>query len=755
VSENSESRGGWVPNVRPYLELPSAPEPAADAAGRGEGEHPTPGVPAVPPSAAPTPARPGAPGQSSADPLAKAEPPGAAVAPVPPGWWEPAPGGAPVVLVDPPPGRRREWIIGPRGQRRPILPTWAQSWAAVGRVLRWNVANIGYAVAFHAVRTPLYAGRLLRYCPSGLASLARRGLAWWTDAEGAGIRRAAAQRHDPDDYLRLSRQRDRRVRARTLVALPALGGIGLAAALLVVAPALGRLALIVAAVVTCGMAGVPEDRPWIARAVVPPKVTRLTADVVIRALESLGIAEINRGRGKETMVAFPAPITRDGPGWRADIDLPYGVTVADIAERRERLASGLRRPLGAVWPEPATDAHAGRLVLWVGDEDMSRAPAPEWPLLRVGRTDLFAPVPYGFDPRGRPVTIVLAENNILIGSLPGAGKTAAVRVIVLAAALDPTAELWVYNLKGTGDLDCAIHVAHRYATGLDDGTILEVLASLRNLRDEIRRRADILRRVPRADNPDGKVTRALADVRALGLHPLVTVIDECQNLFSHPEHGKEAGELAVDIIKLGRALGVILVLATQRPDAASLPTGVSSNVSVRFCLRVMGQVENDMILGTSMYKNGVRATTFGPSDRGIGYLVGAADDPLITRAAYIDTIAADAVAQRARAARVKIGRLAGEAAGEIAAPKAPTFSILDDVAAVMTGDKEWSETICAALAELRPDVYGGWVPEQLSAALKPHKVATVQIHKWIDGKTVNRRGVTREAITDAIGRRTR
>ena len=60
------------------------------------------------------------------------------------------------------------------------------------------------------------------------------------------------------------------------------------------------------------------------------------------------------------------------------------------------------------------------------------------------------------------------------------------------------------------------------------------------------------------------------------------------------------------------AAGIVLVLATQRPDKESLPTGVSGNVSIRFCLHVAGQVENDMILGTSAYKNGYRATMFRP-----------------------------------------------------------------------------------------------------------------------------------------------
>jgi S-DNA-T family DNA segregation ATPase FtsK/SpoIIIE len=61
-------------------------------------------------------------------------------------------------------------------------------------------------------------------------------------------------------------------------------------------------------------------------------------------------------------------VGRDGPGWHVEAELPYGATASDVAERRERLASGLRRPLGAVWPEPAPDGHAGLLHVFVGDK---------------------------------------------------------------------------------------------------------------------------------------------------------------------------------------------------------------------------------------------------------------------------------------------------------------------------------------------------------------------------------------------------
>src|SRR6266508_4404707 len=172
--------------------------------------------------------------------------------------------------------------------------------------------------------------------------------------------------------------------------------------------------------------------------------------------------------------------------------------------------------------------------------------------------------------------------------------------------------------------------------------VAATLASLRELDVERERRAKAIRGLPKDLCPENKVTPALAERGSLGLHPILMAIDECQELFTHPTYGADADTLCTRLIKLGPALGIILVLATQRPDSKSLPTGVSANAGLRFCLRVMGQVENDMVLGTSAYRNGIRATTFTNRDKGIGYLVGASDDPQIVRTYYIDASAAGA-----------------------------------------------------------------------------------------------------------------
>lgn len=637
-------------------------------------------------------------------------------------------------------------------EARPVLPAWLVDAAQRREAARWAAAYVGHAAAFHAVRAPLYGLRIVGRSPVGLGRVLVAVTGWLVDGEARPLRQHCVSTGDVTGYMALAERRNRRVRQRLVVAGGALVAVAASATVAALTLPAVLLPATVAAVTALGVAGRRRDRPLLDSPVtLTGAAPKLTADVVLRALGSLGIAEVNKALGpRGDGITFASPITRDGAGWRADVDLPYGVTATDVLDRRDRLASGLRRPLGCVWPEPVDDAHTGRLVIWVGDQDLSRAKPTPWPLAKTGQTDVFRPIPFGTDPRGRVIEVTLFENNILVGALPGGGKTATVRVLCLAAALDPTCELRVFNLKNS-DLDCAERVAHEYGFGLGDGPAEATLAMLRDLKRELERRAETLSKLPRSLAPDGKVTRELANRRNLGLHPIVAIVDECQNLFAHAEYGDEAGELAEYIIKLGRALGVVLILATQRPDRDSLPKGVSANVSIRFCLRVTGQVENDMVLGTSAYKNGIRATTLRPTDRGIGYLVGAYDEARVVRSAYIDRDEADRIALRARALRDAAGLLTGYAAGDLPSPQ-PTQNVIYDLERVWPAgqDKAHSDVLIHELAEVWPERYGEWTPANLSAALKPYGITTAQT--WapcLDGTPCNHTGVTRQDIHDA------
>ncbi|MBY8877475.1 cell division protein FtsK [Actinacidiphila acidipaludis] len=643
-------------------------------------------------------------------------------------------------------------------RRRPVVPEWLRSVGELKTASVWVGKHYAHVAGFHALRTPVYAARLSLQAPAGAAKFIGGSLRWVADREGEPVRLAAVRREDAAEYLKLSRLRDARVKMRTLVAVLALFvGLASALAMYVLAPGWLQAVSVGAVVMALGFAGRKPDAPVVHRAVEVPKATKLTSDIVLRALGALGIPAINQAQGNgRDGFEFTAPITRDGPGWRAEGNLPYGVTVTDVIERRDRLASGLRRPLGCVWPEAVPDEHTGHLVLWVGDQDMSRAKQPKWPLLRSGNVDLFKPVAYGTDQRGRWVEATLMYIAGVIGAIPRMGKTFLLRLLLLIAALDPRAELHTYDMKGTGDLDpVGTAVSHRHAAGDDDEAITYCLNDFRALREELRRRTKVIRSLPRDICPESKVTSTLADKRTLGLHPIIVGVDECQVLFEHPEHAKEFEEIATDLVKRGPATGIVLLLATQRPDAKALPTGISANASARWCLKVMGQLENDMVLGTSAYKRGVRATMFAWNDKGIHYFVGEGSDARIVRALYVDGRDADDIAARARAVREKAGLLSGYALGEEPEVTASGYDLLADILAVVPASeaKVWSETVVARLAELRPEVYDGWEPDALAAALKPHGVSTIQVGRRVDGKVVNRRGIDRSHITTAIAER--
>ncbi|MEU6858556.1 cell division protein FtsK [Glycomyces sp. NPDC046736] len=652
----------------------------------------------------------------------------------------------------------RSWRAPSAVKRAPILPAWATSRTGLLNAATRYGQLAAYRCAFHAVRLPVYGARLLGWAPVGTARAVGSVWRWASDAEGRPARSDAVAGHDWQAYQSLARLRDRRVRFRGFVcACTGLGLVGLATVGALAAPPLALWGAGAAALTGLGLAGKPADKPLATRAVVKVKLQPLTSPMVERALSRIGIAALSSGKSEDRL-NWPAPIREDGPGWLAEVDLPGGVTAAEVCERRDRLAGALGRPLGCVWPEGKPEVHPGRLVLWVGHEDLAAAKPVAWPLARKGTVDLFDTFPVGVDPRGRAITAELMFTNWLIGSIPGMGKTFLMKLPLLAAGLDERAEVWAFELKGTGDLAFTEAYATRYASGADDASAAAALKALRDLREECLRRAEVIKNLPRDLVPENKVTPELAARKDLGLHPLVVAFDEVQELFTHAEYGKEAKELAPKVIKLGRAFGISLVLATQRPDKDSLPTGVTANVGTRACLKVMGQVENDMILGTSAYKNGTRATMFTNRDLGVFYLAGASPEPQIVKGGYVDGPTADLIAARARALRIARGTLAGHATGDVTEAEGPQHNLLDDLAAIWPSGEAnvWNTPLVERLAQLRPAIYGHWVDladeeqtETLTAAVKPYGLASKGVSRRSGSKQSNRRGLNRSDLDTA------
>lgn len=648
---------------------------------------------------------------------------------------------------DPPPQRIYADLTASR--RRRIIPDQWRTWDNAKRYIRDTITELAHRTGYHAARLHWYFLLHTLWSPRGAYRITDRIVRWWHIPHASELEFRAARAGLINDHLRIHKASKETRKIRGIYIAAATAAVLLAgAAMWMLTPHWIWLPLAAAATFPLGRIGAPRNKPIIHKAALPAHVQPPTPDIITAALGSLGITGINQAIKDGGNLRFVTDVHRDGEGWRTDLDLPYGVTVKMILARRAEFASALRLPLSAVWPEGVPAEHPGRMILWIGYHDISKTKPKTWPLLRTGTADVFQPVPFGTDPRGRTITAGLFETNWLIGAAPGQGKTGTVRELACAAALDPLADLWIHEHSGKGDLEPLAKICYRYVSGLADESITYTAESLQILRAELGRRSAQFKKLPREARPDGRVTRELAAQKTLRLRPLICVIDEAHNVFMHPDLGKTAAADAAYVIRLGRAYGIILILSTQRPDKNSLPTTIRDVVTVRFCLKVPDQPSNDMILGTGAYSAGYNAAIFrARTDAGLGWLKGE-DDPQIVRTYYLDLPATEKIAARARAMRERAGTLSGYALGEDPGD-AGARDVPADVLACFTGEAalHW-DVLATRLAQRFPGRWDGATAEAVSAECRARGVPSKNV--TVGGET--RKGCRKDEVEEAAAR---
>jgi S-DNA-T family DNA segregation ATPase FtsK/SpoIIIE len=450
--------------------------------------------------------------------------------------------------------------------------------------------------------------------------------------------------------------------------------------------------------------------------------------MISKALAHLGIGPLKAFFKDGGELAYTVSARKDGDGTYAQVRLPLGVTADMVAAQRQKLAANLGRAGLETWPTKGEED--GILDLWVADKGTLNGGAGDWPLLHEGQVDLFDGVPFGLTQRGMIVNAPLVEANWLVGGRPGQGKSSALRTLLLGAALDPTAELWVFVMGESPDFDPFTPRLSRYRMGMDDAVAEAALQALDDLLSEMERRGRVLGEQP---GRPPKVSRKLADKRSLGLHPLVCSIDECHELFQHPKLGKRAAELAVRLIKRGRKYGIVLLLATQSPTKDSIPREVTRNVSCGVAFSVADQVANDGLLGSGKYRAGIRATDLRMhTDRGTCVAVGVTDATFeLVRTFYvpfedeIDDVSP--VIARAMDVITESGRAI--AADDRAEIEAAPIDHLADIASVLRDEHHVrTRLVLARLIEHNPSEYEGWTARDLLALLRTHGVRPRKLH---------------------------
>ena len=314
--------------------------------------------------------------------------------------------------------------------------------------------------------------------------------------------------------------------------------------------------------------------------------------------------------------------TADSPiGRRYLLALPTGLHSAELDTRVGELAADLRaREVRFV----ALPQSAGYVELAViRRESFSREPMVS-PLCRGWRYSLWDQIPLGVLEDGRTLSMQLAEHNLLIGGEPGSGKSVVLSSVVAAAALDSSTTLTLFDGKQV-ELSIWKDAADEFV-GPDLEHAAVVLERLQQIMDF---RYQVLLALGKRKFDPGDPE---------GLH--IVVLDE---LAFYLRGGKKDtrdrfAESLRDLVSRGRAAGIIVVAATQKPSHDIVPTWIRDLFSYRIAMRCTSSDASDTILGQGCAARGSSAASIDPSLRGVGYVLAEGGVPMLFKANYLSDL---------------------------------------------------------------------------------------------------------------------
>jgi DNA segregation ATPase FtsK/SpoIIIE, S-DNA-T family len=400
--------------------------------------------------------------------------------------------------------------------------------------------------------------------------------------------------------------------------------------------------------------------------------------------------------GKDETLRLVERASRVGTGWAITLDLPATRKATDVIKNREALASALAVDEVQLLVERVrgNGGHAGRVAMWVADADPYATPPLRTPLLDVACWDAWRPIPFGRDARDRRISLPLVWTSLLVGAIPRQGKTFAARLAAAGLILDAYTRLCVADFKAGKDWDAAAQVAHRFMSGDEPAHVLALAAWLVELVTEVQGRYRRMRELDNNTCPESKITPAMSRDPSLNMPITGIFIDEVQVPLEERTSikvqgkmipaGQYIGELLTWLAKKGPAAGIVLVLATQRPDTKTIPSALRAVLGSRFALRVMDWRDSNIILGEQMNTRGWDSSRLLPSHKGVGILrpdgetaAGADVLAMTVRTDYMPNTDWTALCQRGRALRAAAGTLTGHAIGAASVPALDPATVAD------------------------------------------------------------------------------
>ncbi|MDB0573531.1 DUF87 domain-containing protein [Ralstonia solanacearum] len=269
----------------------------------------------------------------------------------------------------------------------------------------------------------------------------------------------------------------------------------------------------------------------------------------------------------------------------------FSLTLASV-EDYDRLKKGLDDlafaiGLGSAGIGLAREQGERRVVLDIPRPGATWHDVP-WSAIRAaldGRQE-FLPVSPGVDVLGKPVVFDLAETpHLFIAGATGSGKSVCLNALLLSLLVsNRPPELLMIDPKGVDFADFNGYKRLRGGHVVTDMAL--AVEALRDVVLEMEKRQEILRQ---------HGARNIGEAQAQGAHieRLVVVVDELAD-FMMGKSGAE--EPLIRLAQKARATGIHLLLATQRPEAATFPGLLRANIPSRIALTVQKSADSRIIL---------------------------------------------------------------------------------------------------------------------------------------------------------------
>jgi hypothetical protein len=203
-------------------------------------------------------------------------------------------------------------------------------------------------------------------------------------------------------------------------------------------------------------------------------------------------------------------------------------------------------------------------------------------------------LPVGVDAGGRQVAIPLRNRGcILIGGLSGGGKSELLAGFIAGLARQDSTgrrvQIAVCDMKlvSFGNMPPDLSIL-RWPVAVDKKPALELIEQVL---EEVSRRYDLLQAAG-ARSLDGYIQRT-----GEPLAHMVVLIDEITDLSGSRVSRTSFVEAAGEIARKGRAAGVTLVMATQRPSTEALPADLRNQESAAVAFAVERPEDSRLILG--------------------------------------------------------------------------------------------------------------------------------------------------------------